>query len=337
MSTLAQDLFGPTGDMLASCLQPPPQSLPLSETRYDMTFHVPALGVLEVIPANPPLGALVISSGIHGNETAPIEILNKLVDALITGQLQAKRPLLLIMGHPAAMRVQQRFIEINMNRLFLGEHKKSGINQSEDARRAACLEKCVADFHSRHPVSEHYDLHTAIRTSHIERFALYPYREDSCPSALHMHTLAAMGVSALIHQHRPATTFSAHSARTCKADSFTVELGRVKPFGHNELSQFDDLYHTLSKRMHGETPGEGASRITHFDVAHEIIHQGDMFDLHVPEHADNFTPFAPGTTIWESADAAYRVADQEEYIVFPNTQVPKGQRAGLMLRRRPSA
>jgi hypothetical protein len=36
--------------------------------------------------------------------------------------------------------------------------------------------------------------------------------------------------------------------------------------------------------------------------------------------------------IWEDKENSYRVKDQVEYIVFPNSKVGIGQRAGIMLR-----
>lgn len=69
-----------------------------------------------------------------------------------------------------------------------------------------------------------------------------------------------------------------------------------------------------------------------FRVVHEIINTGASFRLRVPDDAANFTRYAPGTLIWEDGQTDYHVGNRPEYIVFPNRDVPVGQRAGLMIR-----
>ena len=60
-----------------------------------------ANGVLWLTPpadrANPNQEALIISAGVHGNETAPIEVLNTLVSELFSGEWSLACPLLLVL------------------------------------------------------------------------------------------------------------------------------------------------------------------------------------------------------------------------------------------------
>ena len=71
-----------------------------------------------------------------------------------------------------------------------------------------------------------------------------------------------------------------------------------------------------------------------FEVVHEILNTGEGFQLHIPDDVANFTEYAPGTVIWDDPDTCYRVGERPEAIVFPNREVPVGQRAGLMIRAR---
>ncbi len=326
-------LFSPYADFLDHTLNSKTQHEPRLAETATTRFVLHGEGILECRPHNPEDEGLVLSAGVHGNETAPIELLNQLVTDLLMEEQFVRRPLLILFGHPQAMREQKRFIDVNMNRLFCGAHADPAVMQSRDARRAAILEQHLAAFHERATLVEHYDLHTAIRESEVERFALYPFREHSIPKASQLDFLSAAGVSALVLQHRFSTTFSAHSAQTFKAESYTVELGQVKPFGENDLDQYHNVMQALQAIVGNTELTPSQQALTQYEVCHEIIHGGDGFRLHIPEQEKNFTAYPKGRLMWEQTDDHYTVVHDQEYIIFPNAKVPEGQRAGLMLKR----
>lgn len=59
---------------------------------------------MTLVPHRSYTQSVVISAGIHGNETAPIEILNQLVTDLLAGQLPLAARLLVLLGNPPAIR-----------------------------------------------------------------------------------------------------------------------------------------------------------------------------------------------------------------------------------------
>ena len=136
-----------------------------------------AEGALEITPACGRDNGmdLLLSAGIHGNETAPIELLDRLLHRIARNELQPHARVLLLFGNPAAMRRGERFVEQDINRLFSGRHE---LSSGVEAIRACELEHLASSFFvdpSRERL--HYDLHTAIRASRIEQFALYPWAE----------------------------------------------------------------------------------------------------------------------------------------------------------------
>ncbi|PXX93618.1 succinylglutamate desuccinylase [Marinobacter vulgaris] len=288
--------------------------------------------------ANPNNESLIVSAGIHGNETAPIEVLNSLLNELLDGQWRLACPMLLILGNPQAMDAGKRFIEANLNRLFGGAHRNPEYRELAEAERAWKLERACEAFASKHPANLcHYDLHTAIRPSLREKFALYPFIEGRDVPRAQVDFLLEAGVDTLLMQHREGTTFASFSSTALGAESFTVELGKVHPFGHNDLGRFTAISNALRRRMKGEPPpdpGKAAKPITVFEVVHEILNTGDSFRFHVPDDVANFTMYDPGTVIWEDDTTCYRVGDEPEGIVFPNRHVPVGHRVGLMVKHR---
>ncbi len=166
-----------------------------------------AVGVLELCPPadrpNPNHEALIISAGVHGNETAPIEVLNGLVTELLNGQWTLACPVLLILGNPPAMVAGERFVDANMNRLFHGAHGKETYKGLPEATRAQFLEEACRQFATLHPHNLcHYDLHTAIRPSRREKFALYPFVAGREVPRAQCDFLLEAGVETLLLQHR---------------------------------------------------------------------------------------------------------------------------------------
>lgn len=337
-----QDLFEPSIDWLAHTLANSSAHLPNAKTFLPNGTCVSreSVGVLRCTPpasrANPNQEALIVSAGIHGNETAPIEVLNALLGELLNGDWQLACPLLLILGNPPAMVAGERFSDANLNRLFSGAHSKPEYNGLPEAARAQFLERACREFASEHPQAlSHYDLHTAIRPSQREKFALYPFVEGRQVPQMQGDFLLEAEVDALLLQHKAGTTFASFSSSALHAESFTVELGKVRPFGENDLGRFEGIKKALRRRFCGATAPEkqpSFNQLTVFEVVHEILNTGKNFQFHVPDDVANFTEYPPGTAIWEDDDTCYRVEGSPQAIVFPNRDVPVGQRVGLMIK-----
>ncbi|MEX0604861.1 MAG: succinylglutamate desuccinylase [Marinobacter sp.] len=300
----------------------------------------PEVGVLRLIPVQPEIDErLIVSAGVHGNETAPIEVLNGLVNGLLSGEWTLRQEVLLILGNPPAMVEGSRFVEHNLNRLFSGVHQKAPYAGTDEARRAEALEAICREFSKPAPAVAHYDLHTAIRPSKREKFALYPYVPGRKVPNRQLAFLAESGVSTLLLQHKSGTTFASFSSTELGAESFTVELGQVRPFGQNDLTRFTGIEASLKALMIQQplvTESDGRMAVMAvFEVVEEILNTGPNFRFHIPDDVANFTEYPPGEVIWEDDNDCYRVGDQPEAIVFPNRDVPVGHRVGLMVRRKP--
>lgn len=294
-------------------------------------------GVLEVKGAQASEKDYVISCGVHGNETAPIEIVSRLINQIVTGNLEPKVNLLFILGHPVAMAAGERFISINMNRLFAGAHKnypRSQENQYE-LTRAARLETLVEDFFSSRPQNRkiHFDLHTAIKPSYHKTFAIRPFTQTGISNDSRK-LLLAMGIEAVLQHNKPSTTFSYYSVERFAAEAYTLELGKVKKFGENNPQDFRSAIDSLEAIIENRALKPTDPReLVEYKVVAEIVRHSDEFKFYVADDIPNFTAFPQGSLIAEDVDFNYRVAHQEESVVFPNTKVPNGQRVAVMVTR----
>ncbi len=306
--------------------------------QYNTKVSVLDTGIIVFEPQTQTTKDVVLSCAVHGNETAPIEICAELVQQAILGNITLSQRVLFLFGNPAAMNIAERFVEENLNRLFSGAHSEDGGLKNKERIRAKDLENAVRDFFESGGSDrdrKHYDLHTAIRESKNDKFAVYPFRHGKPWKTTELSFLKACGVSTILLSHSPTTTFSYFSSNNFGADAFTVELGKVRPFGENDMTQFADAKRTLKALITDEdmqlTPFDEHD-FSIFEIDQTINRTKENFVLHFPDDAKNFTDYPVGYLLATDGDIEYHVRTEGEAIIFPNANVALGQRALLTVK-----
>jgi len=296
------------------------------------TYHLHAPGILELIPnqVSSAAHACIYSAAVHGNETAPVELVGEWLSGIEAGSVTLGAPVLVILGNLPALKAQQRFLTTNLNRLFNRDLNAEG----EEPDRARELMTAVDNFYARHSALPklHYDLHTAIRDSRYPRFVVEPFAE-SPTNTQQWGWLAAADIQAVLHQHQHSWTFSHYSKHYHAARAFTFELGRVAPFGQNDMASLKPMRALLTALSEGRSPADRpAAQLLFFQVQHELIRHSENFQLCFTEDTANFSRFEPGTLLAQDGEAGdFRVGDTPLYVVFPNANVEVGARAALLV------
>ena len=252
---------------------------------------------------------IVLSSGIHGNETAPVELCAELLKDVLAGKLLLTERVLFLFGNPAAMNAGVREIQDNLNRLFSGHHSKEPGVQSAERERAKKLETYVLKFFEDATQGTRerklYDLHTAIRGSRFEKFAVYPFLHGENWSKNQFEFLKACGANTVLLMQTPASTFSYFAAQSCKALISGEKLN---------TTEFNEADFNL------------------YEVRRSIDKTTEAFKLHFADTIENFTTFDVGTLLASDEAVEYKVEVEGEAIIFPNPKVAIGQRAMLMVK-----
>lgn len=292
-------------------------------------------GVIQFTPSSTTNKDIVLSSAVHGNETAPIEICDELIQKIIKQEITLKQRVLFIFGNPASINIDKRFVEENLNRLFSGEHSKGEGLVNQERIHAKKLEQYVSKFFESQNSGRyrcHYDLHTAIRGSKNEKFAVYPYLNGKPWKKHQLSFLLACGVNTILMMKSAATTFSYFSSNEFGADAFTIELGQVRPFGENNMASFAKVKTTLMSLITEEEvtyPEYQSDDFELFEVHRAINRTQETFSFPFADDVVNFTGFSKGSLMATDGKQEYFAQVDGEAIIFPNAQVALGQRALL--------
>lgn len=326
------------GDFLALTLANPDGLSPCQFTLDNgITVEVWDTGVIVFQPASFGSKDIILSCGVHGNETAPIEICAMLVKDILRGNLLLAERLMVLFGNPPAINLGKREVTENLNRLFSGHHSKGAGLINAERNRALLLEQCVTRFYQGVDNTRErclYDLHTAIRGSRFEKFAVYPFLHGKPWRKQQLQFLAACDVTTVLLMQTAASTFSYYASNTHQADAFTIELGKVQPFGQNDMSRFTKIIATLNALLSASLPKLPDFAKEHFqlyEVYRAINKQTQDFKLHFADDVENFTSYPIGSLLATDGDIEYRVEREGEAIIFPNAKVAIGQRAMLMV------
>ncbi len=301
------------------------------KTSDGVTLKLIQRGVLEVIPAqqDEQTKNIIISCGIHGDETAPMELVDKLVNDIVSGFQPVVERCLFIIANPEATAKHVRCVEKNLNHLF----DEKSHEASKELAIADNLKRVVQNFYDGTPVESrwHLDLHCAIRKSKHYSFAVSPKSRHPIRSKSLMEFIENGHVDAVMLSNAPACTFSWYCAETFAAQAMMIELGQVAPIGTNDLTRltaFDLALRDLIARSLSEHLSRKA---TMYRVSRTIVRLHDDFDFLFDDDVENFTSFMHGEVFGHDGDKPLMAKNDEEAIVFPNRNAAIGERAALMV------
>jgi succinylglutamate desuccinylase len=300
-----------------------------------LAVALPARGIMTVKAAGKSQAArasVLLSVGVHGDETGPIEVVAHAIEALSRAPAALAVDLMLCVGNIDAIAAGKRFIDADLNRMFRAE-RGSLAGAAEAARADDMIAATAQFFDGAGPVRWHLDLHTAIRPSVYPTFAIVPDLIADAGKAALIGWLGEAAIGAIIMNPESAGTYSYHSAEHHGAAGSTVELGRVGTLGQNDLSQFTDAAAALDALLRGAPARQAKVRPHLFKVAQNIIKLSDGFRMSVGRETHNFTALKKGEVIATDGATVYSVQHDEELVVFPNPDVRVGLRAGMMVVR----
>lgn len=293
---------------------------------------MPAKGILTVKGTDSSRPAVLLSVGVHGDETGPIEMVAHVIEALSRQPEALAVDLMLCVGNIDAIAAGKRFIDADLNRMFKAD-RGALAGTAESARADEIIAATDAFFANAGPVRWHLDLHTAIRASHYPMFAIVPDLIADERKAALVDWLGQAAIQAIIMNPKSAGTYSYYSSEHHGAAGSTVELGRVGTLGRNNLAQFAEASQALDTLLRGQAalPVKAAPHV--FKVAQEVVKLSDAFTMSFSKETPNFASLKRGEVIATDGETVYTVFHEEELVVFPNPDVRVGLRAGLMVVR----
>lgn len=303
---------------------------PRSGENAHLSWRCHGKGMVEFTPRVASSQYLVLSAGIHGNETAPIELMYSFMVDLLTGKISLQQNVFIVFGNFDAMIAGRRFIAFDMNRLFLATARPE---LGAEYQRVAVIKDKVEQFIRKagHQSCWHLDMHTAIRDSLKATFGVLPDHFVQVPKFYDF--LSQCELHALVINSVPSGTFTSWTCHQLGAISCTLELGKALPFGKNHLDDFQAINQAIRALVCNDTRGVHCQKnVPLYSVKQVLIKQSDAFQFtQLTDTSPNFTPVDANQMIAIDGDKAHWNQGDKAYILFPNPKVAVGLRAGLLI------
>ena len=282
-----------------------------------------------VLAVDPPAGGdggldLLLSAGIHGDESAGVALLEELLHDIAACRLVPAARLLLVLGNPAALRRGTRCSEHDLDSLF-GAHdlSVSGADVLRSVELALQVELFFAMAGRRRL---HLDLHSAPRPSLLGPFAFCPDPLRP-PAQAVLARLQAAGMAAAVLLARPSLRFVAFSAERCDAESAALELGAATD------AQLAGVRQWLRGLVEGREPSTGeAAGLPLFRVSRELPGRGAGVRLQADLPQADFAALRPGSLLAEDgAGRRWLVEEVEARLLCADPRAVAGQCGGLVV------
>ncbi|WP_016955668.1 succinylglutamate desuccinylase [Catenovulum agarivorans] len=307
------------------------------KTRYQVEIKQHSAGILELIPATLAKHSLILSCAVHGDETAPIEVLDKILADIVAGKIHLNSHLVIVFANIAAIKQNKRYVDTNLNRLFttdlLNKPTQAG-NYEEHRAEQICA--CLAKIYSagRYPFRIHLDLHCSIKASIYPIFAVKPVKLVGGPVLVY-NTPLRYPVQAIIHARKPSSTLSFYTANLLACSSATLELGKSAKLYNNQSNLLRQIYvHLVEGLACTELIPRFCVRSNrHFVVSDEVIKNTEAFHFIGSQPLLNFQSLVHGQPFVQLSNSNKQVSVGEQFICFANPDVEIGHRAALLLKK----
>ncbi|AIT08841.1 hypothetical protein LO80_01840 [Candidatus Francisella endociliophora] len=287
-------------------------------------------GIVAIFPAiKTSQKAMIVSAGIHGDETGAVELVYKLFNSLLNGTV-ISRPLMIILGNLDAIKQGTRQVETNLNRCF--DDDELSLNSSMEHKRALDIITAIDEFKEELDAKDIsiemlLDLHSYVYPDYFSQ-----YHDDKTQFAIcvkeqpyslnHEQILSACNLGKVITDiDMKGTLVSFIVKRYPYITSMVFELGHAHKLGKNnplDLKNIADYIYAQVSETYNKNKQINPQQIERYKFCPPVIKNNETFELNSNICLRNFTKYEKGTVLaYENGEVIYRMPSNNHTVLFP--------------------
>ena len=270
----------------------------------------------------------VVSVMIHGNEVGPLEGLLDIMDALDSGKLRYAGKLICLIGNPEAARLNQRFVDVDLNRVFDPHHTQTDLHEEKRAQSLIPLLN-RADLY--------IDFHQTILES-TQPFYICPFNEQTW-QWMRLMGGAKVWVTRHINHGGGGLKCADEYVRQRGKASITLELGAAGFSAKSRAGVWKSLNRAINainqiqaKKSTLYEMSQGEPELQFYETEHRYNFSNPKMSL--KEGLVNFQPVSAGETLSLDGSEVSIHAPIDGILLFP--KYPRRDESGVALSPRPT-